>query len=56
MPLTAGAELGPYTIVSPIGAGGMGARGPASERSETSRRRGGGAPRNFYSMTPSPCR
>ena len=32
MGLTAGTRLGAYEIVSPIGAGGMSACGPASER------------------------
>ena len=47
MPLTAGTRIGPYEIIAPIGAGGMSACGPASERSETSRHGAGvGAPRN----------
>ena len=32
MPLTAGTRLGPYEIVSPLGAGGMSARGYAEAR------------------------
>ena len=32
MSLTAGTRLGPYEIVAPIGAGGMGARGLRAER------------------------
>ena len=48
MALTAGTRLGPYEILSAIGAGGMSARG----RSERAQRdellaRGGGAPRDF---------
>jgi len=45
MPLTPGTHLGPYEIVAPLGAGGMGACGPASERRETSRRGAGVGPR-----------
>jgi hypothetical protein len=37
MPLTAGTRLGPYEIVSLLGAGGMSACGQASERSEPPR-------------------
>ena len=48
MALNPGTRLGPYEIGERIGAGSMGsACGPASERSESSRARGGGAPRKF---------
>jgi len=51
MSLTAGTRLGPYEIVSPIGAGGMGEvyrargrRGWRSERRPASRTHGSGGP------------
>ena len=47
MALNPGTRLGPYEVGEQIGAGGMGARGPVSERSESNRWRGGGAPRHF---------
>ena len=53
MPLTIGSRVGPYEVVSAIGVGGMSARGPASERSETSRWRGGG-PRARKKADPEP--
>jgi hypothetical protein len=51
MALSPGTRLGPYEIGERIGAGAMSACGPASERSESSRWRGGGAPRNFSTRT-----
>ena len=51
MALNPGTRLGPYEVGEQIGAGGMGACGPASERSESSRWRGGGAPRHFLQTT-----
>jgi hypothetical protein len=41
MPLSVGARVGPYEVTGALGAGGMSACGPASERSETSRRSAG---------------
>jgi hypothetical protein len=46
MPLAPGTRVGPYEVVALIGAGGMRACGRASERSESSLWRGGGAPRH----------
>ena len=57
MALTPGTRLGPYEIVSALGAGGMSACGRRAERVRESKRgswRGGGAPRHFYLRTPSP--
>jgi hypothetical protein len=54
MALTSGARLGPYEIISPIGAGGMGACGRRAERVSEPRPgswRGGGAPRHFSKKT-----
>jgi hypothetical protein len=48
MPLTAGARLGPYEILAPLGAGGMGSacgRGRAIGREAAVS--GGGAPRTL---------
>jgi hypothetical protein len=45
MPLSAGTRLGSYELIAAIGAGGMSAGGPASERSETSRPLAGVGPR-----------
>jgi len=57
MPLSPGVRLGPYEIVNPIGAGGMSARGPASERSESSRLAWGWGPTPLLNEDiPSPCR
>ena len=54
MALTTGTRLGPYEIVSAIGAGGMSACGRRAERVREPKRgswRGGGAPRHFLKMT-----
>ncbi len=54
MTLGAGIRLGPYEIVAPLGAGGMGACGRLAERVREPRRgsgRGGGAPRHFLMQT-----
>jgi hypothetical protein len=54
MSLTTGTRLGPFEIVAPIGAGGMGACGRRAERVGEPRRgsrRGGGAPRHFLKQT-----
>ena len=64
MPLIAGARLGPYEIVSALGAGGMSACGYAEAAAKESRseasalvRGGGGAPPPVQEMlAPSPCR
>ena len=45
MSLSPGTRLGPYEVLSAIGAGGMGACGQASERSETSNPGAGVGPR-----------
>ena len=46
MTLAAGSHIGPYEIVAPIGAGGMGsASGPSGARMHAARASGGGAPR-----------
>jgi hypothetical protein len=52
MALSAGTRLGPYEILSVVGAGGMSAcgRGERAQRVEPPRR-GGGAPRHFLKLT-----
>ena len=63
MPLTTGARLGPYEILSALGAGGMSACGhaereapmPSASISEGSRR-GWGPGASAKKLTPSPCR
>jgi hypothetical protein len=45
MPLTPGARLGAYEVIGTLGAGGMGACGQPSERSETRLRGAGVGPR-----------
>jgi hypothetical protein len=52
MSLTPGSRIGPYEVVGPIGAGGMGARGRGERAPRVEPpRRGGGAPRRFLKQT-----
>jgi hypothetical protein len=57
MPLTVGTHLGPYEVIAPLGAGGMGARG-RSERAKRDelQRVGVGLRTRVTKRTPSPCR
>jgi hypothetical protein len=55
MTLVAGARLGPYEIVAPLGAGGMSACGHA-EGISVSSRWGWGPSAIEKILTPSPCR